>query len=110
MKKVFSQIIAIACILTFLVMTVTPFVPTVDAHPSVVSEKYTTQYCYAVSPYGSMAYCDKRVLYSWVFTWPNNGDHPGDSADPDHVAHHQGYGGVIRVSQMLTAGVACDCW
>ena len=110
MKLSLSRMITVACLLTLGVMTVTPFIPTADAHPSVVTEQYTTQYCYAVSPYGPMGCCATRTLYTWVFTWPNDGNHPSDSSDPAHTPHHQAYGGAIRVNEILLSGGSCDCW
>ena len=83
MKMSLGKMIAIVCILAVGVVTVTPFIPSVDAHPAevwwnihlIVCSEYDGQY---------YTYCDnvRQVRFCWA---GNDTPHPHDQTTRDTV-------------------------
>lgn len=106
MKKFSEQMIAIVCILTVGVMTVTPFVPSLEAHPSEVWWNYHLIVCCEYDGH-YYTYCDhvRQIRLGYVNPEAN---HPSLN-HPDHNEHMQSSRPDEYTSELKTVNNCNDC-
>ena len=106
MKLSLCRMIAVVCIFTMGIMTVTPFIPAVDAHPYVAWFHTHDHHC-AEWDGTYHTYCGFRRVTRLNYEMPAG--HPGDKNDPNHEQHAQRGKPHVRTSSLERVNNCAEC-